>query len=106
MLRCERTGHLYSGDDLQGEDSFVWEDTGKPHDSSNRRGIGSGIGGVAGPKQGSISGSLYLSWPLWGLHGFEQLPSPCVAQTGRGTGTAEADVPSRSEEHTSELQSL
>jgi len=30
---------------------------------------------------------------LGGLHGYEQLPSPCVAQAGRGVGTAETDVP-------------
>jgi hypothetical protein len=75
------------------------KDTGKPHDSSNRRNWQRNWRSGGKPKQGSISGGLHLSRPLWGLHGFEQLPSPCVAQTGRGTGTAEADVPGHPAHH-------
>jgi len=50
-------------------------------------------------RSGGTKARIHLRKPLsfqaaLGLHGFEQLPSPCVAQTGRGTGTAEADVPS------------
>src|SRR5215469_15847004 len=49
--------------------------------------------------QGSIPGGLHLSRPQGTIHGFEQLSQARAAQAGRGTGTAEADIPGHPSHH-------
>ena len=69
---------------------------GQSHEGSDRQASGKEAGGMAATEdevQGSIASCIYLSGAVRRAIGFEQLPQARAAQAGRGTGTAEADIP-------------